>query len=110
MNTFLSYQLNSNGDINQTNYRSFIARWADPFDHQKVLVDEIATKCVKNIYNLVKEVENHSEKQYDDDCSMLGLAAVECARGELFKSCPADIRETQNGCKKFRELIKSKKW
>ncbi|XP_031624856.1 uncharacterized protein LOC116341744 [Contarinia nasturtii] len=102
--------LNSEGNIDEANYKDFIAKWADPFDHQKAVIDTTATKCMKQAYKYMKMAEKDSKEASKDSCSILGLTAIDCAWGELFKSCPADIQENITVCKKIREDIKTKKW
>lgn len=99
-----SLQLNADGSVNEANYKTFITKWAEPFEHQKAAVDAIVTKCLEKI-----KAPDSSEEQSRDGCGKTGLKAIHCAKGELFKSCPTDKQDTSEHCKKFREMVESGK-
>ncbi|XP_031617196.1 general odorant-binding protein 67-like [Contarinia nasturtii] len=97
--------LNSDGTLNEANYKTFVTNWAEPFDHQKAVVEATVTKCLEKV-----KTPDSSEEKSQDGCSKITARVFHCTKGELFKSCPADKQDTSEGCKKFREMVESGKF
>ncbi|XP_031624812.1 uncharacterized protein LOC116341714 [Contarinia nasturtii] len=88
--------LNSNGSLNETNYKDFITKYSDPFDHQKVVVNETVTECV----NAVKS-EYKPEFKDRNGCRLTGHLTIHCAIYSLIESCPTDKESTSKFCRRF---------
>lgn len=86
--------------MNETNYKDFIKKYAEPFDHQKSVVDSTVAECVKEVKS---EYRSEQKTGYRDSrgCRETGNISILCAVYGLIGPCSTDKRSDSESCKKF---------